>query len=123
MTWSPSHLRAPKTFARVAGVASEVGRNVTVACSNWHRTPTLDYVLVDGKQRIETVRRFLRGEVLAFGHSVRDFGELRIVQSRFVWRVVECKTREDILRLYLNINGGTPHTSVELDRIRAMLST
>ena len=60
-----------------------------------------------------------------FGHRLDEYtGELRIVQSRFVWRVVECKTPEDILRLYLNINGGgTPHTQDELDRVRVMLKT
>lgn len=106
-------------------MGGEVGRNITIACTNWSQIPTPSYVLVDGKQRIETVRRFLRGEIPVFGHRLDEYtGELRIVQSRFVWRVVECKTPEDILRLYLNINGGgTPHTQDELDRVRVMLKT
>lgn len=100
----------------------EVGRNLTIACSDWCPVPTPDYCLVDGKQRLETVRRFMRGELRPFGRTVQEFGELRITQSRFQWRVVECRTREDILRLYLNINGGgTPHTGEELAKVRMML--
>ena len=101
----------------------EVGRNLTIACSDWHTTPTPDYVLVDGKQRLETVRKFLRDEIPAFGHLYSQFtGSLRFTQARFKWRVVECKTRQDILRLYLNINaGGTPHTAEEIAKARALL--
>lgn len=101
----------------------EVGRNLTAACTSWHSSPTPNYVLVDGKQRLETVRRFMRNELAVFGHRFSEIeGHFRMIQSTFKWRVVECATHADTLQLYLNINaGGTPHTDDEIEKVRAMV--
>ncbi len=92
----------------------------------------LHAVLLDGKQRLETIRRFMRGELRVFaGVGGRDegyaFNEMstafqRIGRFSVEWRIVVVPTWEDVLRLYLLMNGGgTPHTAEELDRVRAML--
>ncbi len=98
----------------------EVGRNIIIACTDWRKQPTPNYALVDGKQRLETVRRFLRDELPVFGHRYSQIeGHFRFLHTRFRWRVVECRTQADILQLYLDINtGGTPHTPEEIEKVR-----
>lgn len=102
----------------------EVGRSIICATSNWQITPTPNYVLLDGKQRLESVRKFLRDEIEVFGCRFSTFrGNPRLMQFRFKWRVIECKTRADILRTYLNLNGGgTPHTEEDLAKVRSLLA-
>jgi len=100
----------------------EVGRNITFCTmseGHWEWGPI---TLVDGKQRLETARMFMRGELKAFGLFRSQFtGHMRIYQD-FVFRVCNLPSREDILQLYLNINaGGTPHTTEELDKVRELL--
>jgi len=80
------------------------------------------YEILDGKQRLEAVRAFLRGDLPIFGHRFSEYtGHLRVFHS-FKWKICTLETREEVLQLYLNINaGGTPHTQAELDRVWAML--
>jgi len=80
-------------------------------------------VLVDGKQRLEAVRAFLRDEVEVFGTKYSEFEDkLRGTVARFNFRVCSLSSREEILELYLNINaGGTPHTQEELRRVQELL--
>lgn len=125
--WTDAQRSAYVEYALKGG---EVGRVLTFVCSDWEPIPVPGYAILDGKQRLESVRRFLRGDVRVFagpakpeGYAFGEFtGSLRSVQARFSWRVVIAPTRTDILRLYLQINaGGTPHTSDELDRVRGLL--
>lgn len=100
----------------------EVGRNITFNCPGWMGDFEGPFELVDGKQRLEAVRRFMRGDLVVFGHSFPEFtGVMRMHLSDFTFCVCSIPTRAEILELYLNINaGGTPHTSAELDRVRAL---
>jgi hypothetical protein len=102
----------------------EVGRNITWNCSTWGTTYSTPVELVDGKQRLEAVRSFMRGDLPAFGHTYPEWtGTIRMVVTGFKFRVCALPTQEEVLQLYLNINaGGTPHTQEELDRVRAMLA-
>ena len=79
--------------------------------------------LVDGKQRLEAVRRFMRSELPVFGgHVLRDIrGHLRLFNGRLKWRVVALESEAELLDLYLAINaGGTPHSPDEIAKVRAM---
>jgi len=100
----------------------EVGKNITWNCRDWERPAPDDAIeLVDGKQRLEAVRRFIRGDLEVFGMRYREADTLRIHHARFKFRVCSL-SRADVLRLYLNINaGGTPHTAEEIDRVRGLL--
>jgi len=107
----------------------EVGRNITFVCKDWNGD-NKDFALLDGKQRLEAVRQFMAGKLRVFpdharpeGYCFTDFsGHFRWITHNFKFRVVECATKADILRLYLNINaGGTPHTKKELDKVSEML--
>lgn len=100
----------------------EVGRNITFNCPGWMSNWKGPFELVDGKQRLEAVRSFLRDEFRAFGYLCSEFDSLRSLNFSFRFRVCTIPDRAGILQLYLNINaGGTPHTEEELTRVRALL--
>lgn len=101
----------------------EVGRIITWNSVGWMSTWDNPAELVDGKQRLEAVRKFLRGEIKAFGTRYNEFEDRpSFTDHTFIFNVCKLQTREEILELYLNINaGGTPHTKEELDKVRKML--
>lgn len=90
------------------------------------------YAIVDGKQRMETVRRFLRGEFRVFaGLGGRPEGWLyaeldrslsRVLNTTFRWQLVLVESYDELLRLYIKINrGGTQHTDEEIAKVEALL--
>ncbi len=104
-------------------MGGEVGMQITWNSPDWdsdYRRPT---ELIDGKQRIEAVRGFMRDDIPAFGALRSEYSDrLRMIGPRFEFLVCKLETRQEILQLYLNINaGGTPHTKDELDRVRELL--
>lgn len=105
-------------------MGGDVGRNLTFNCVGWMEDWRGPYEIVDGKQRLEAARAFLRNDFKAFGHYYKEYTDkLRITKVFFNWRVCSIKNRAEILQLYLNINaGGTPHTKKELDKVRKMLN-
>lgn len=126
--WTPAQRRYYIEYCMQGG---EIGRNITLTCRSWNSGYRLqDYSICDGKQRVETVRRFMRGEIGIFpdadkpeGYHFGDFtGKFRWAIHSLRFQVVECRTKADILSLYLKINaGGTPHTQAELNKVRKML--
>ena len=86
-----------------------------------------EMTLVDGKQRLEAVRKFVRNELPVFGGTLlNDFDNpkklLRSNGAQFEFGVNVLKTRKEILTWYLQINtGGVVHTKAELDKVRGML--
>jgi len=105
-------------------MGGELSKTLVFAANNWNAGTTTVLALLDGKQRLEAVRGFLRGEVYAFRRTFQELkGPLRIVKHGFRFRVVELRTRADMLKLYLALNvGGTPHAPEEIQRVQAMLS-
>ena len=119
----------------------ETGKNLLVAhtgrLSHYKTRPDgtvylPDYVLVDGKQRLDAVRRFMRDEFTVFagvageadGYRWSPLGRWRTrrVGLAFKWRLVVCKNRNEILCLYVMFNaGGTAHSHEEIERVRAMM--
>ncbi len=103
-------------------MGGEVGRNIVFNSPDWGRGYQRPTELVDGKQRLEAVRAFMRDEFPVFGHVFSAYTDKLTNLLTFKFRVCSLETREEILQLYLNINaGGTPHTKDELDRVRALL--
>lgn len=103
----------------------ELSRLVIINAPRWEKDGYVGATLVDGKQRLEAIRAFMRDELRIFGgHRLSDFtGHLRLIQGRLKWRVVALETEAEVLDLYLAINaGGTPHTAEELARVRALRS-
>jgi hypothetical protein len=104
----------------------ESGRVLYWNHPNWMGSFKGYLTLVDGKQRMEAVRAFLRNEVEVFGGYRLKEMEPRFVglgHADFRMRIAKLPTRKQMLQWYLMINaGGTPHTSDELDRVRALLA-
>jgi len=100
----------------------EASRVILFNHPNWQGSYKGLMVLVDGKQRLEAVRGFLRDEVKVFGGYVfSDFEDRLPFDCSFTIQVTTVKTREAVLQLYLGVNGGVAHTEAELDRVRKLL--
>ena len=115
--WTEKQQRDYVEFCLRGGVgSSEIRWN----CVGWMGSFRGPFVLVDGKQRLESVRKFLRGELSVFGRTREQFtGPLR---CDFIFRVNDLPTRELVLKWYLEINsGGVVHSTEELDRVRKLL--
>ena len=105
---------------------SEVSRLIIFNHTTWNTLSgnrEKSMTIVDGLQRLEAVRKFMRGELRVFGLLVGEFsGRLRMTNARFQMRVLSLPTEAAVIRLYLALNGGgTPHSAEELDRVRALL--
>jgi hypothetical protein len=106
----------------------DVSRTLVFNAPFWDRISEVpfedQYVeLLDGKQRLEAVRAFLRGDIAVFGQKFDEFeGPFPTMNYRFRFHVCCLETRVEVLELYLKINaGGTPHSQQELDRVRGLL--
>lgn len=80
-------------------------------------------VIVDGKQRIHAVTRFLNNHVKAFGQYHDDFeGSPDLLTANFQFFINNLKTKAEVLKWYLEFNSaGTPHTQGELDKVKFLL--
>lgn len=126
--WTDEQRRAWVEYVLQGG---ETGRNVTFVTDDWRSGEEATFIaILDGKQRLETVQRFLRGEVRIFadavkpeGYAVNEIGGVfRGLLYTLKFRVIEVPNRAAALTLYLQFNGGgTPHSEAELLRVRALL--
>lgn len=103
----------------------------------WNEYPDGAHVLVDGLQRLTSVRMFMRDEIAIFagqgGDPENEGWHKSEIDPRAIRRISgggflrftinQLKTRADVLRWYIELNaGGTPHSDEEIERVRAMLS-
>lgn len=97
-------------------------RDIYWNCSSWMDKFDTPVELVDGKQRIEAVRRFLRSEIKAFGYYYKEYKDSLPLNASFRFHVNNLKTRADVLQWYLDLNdGGVVHTKEELLKVRKLL--
>lgn len=84
-----------------------------------------DFVIVDGKQRLQALMQFLNNEIPAFGSLLREFDRPAVLLRRNIniaLQVNDLKTRKEVLQWYIDINSaGTPHTNCELARVKRLL--
>jgi len=99
------------------------GRDLHFNCNGWMNTWKGPFVIVDGKQRLEAARAFIRGEVPIFGgHYFKDIEGRLPHQANFLMCVNDLKTRAEVIKWYLEMNtGGTPHTQDEIAKAQALL--
>ena len=91
-------------------------------CPDWGSGARRKMVLVDGLQRVTACMRFLQNEIPAFGHLHSEWDGLARSDIGLVVRVNDLKTREEVLRWYLEINtGGVVHTDEEISKVRKLL--
>lgn len=102
------------------------GRTIYLNNPAWQRQRESndEFVLVDGKQRVQALRRFFADEIPAFGHLNSQYSdEPDFLRQGFKINVNNLATREEVLRWYIEFNsGGTPHTAEEIDRVRGLLA-
>jgi hypothetical protein len=120
--WTEEQQRAYVEHVLRGGWAS---RQILFNCFGWKGPGDCGaVVLVDGKQRLEAVRKFLRNDLTIFGGNRRsDFiDRLHPLTASFRMCVNDLPTREDVLRWYLELNsGGTPHASAEIEKVQRLL--
>jgi len=106
----------------------EVGKVIIVNAPGFNEGTSTVAEIVDGKQRLTAMTRFITNELRIFGtdghpgHLYREIEGRPRMMIGFKWRVVDLD-RKGILKLYLSLNGGgTQHTHEELDRVRVLLA-
>lgn len=103
-------------------MGGEIGKNIYFNHPNWQGNYKGVMELIDGKQRLNAVHKYLNNEIKAFGYYHKEYEDkLRITNTNFIFNVTTLKTRREILQLYLNINGGIAHSDEELLRVKRML--
>ena len=100
------------------------GANVLLwNCPGWMNAFDGPYQLVDGLQRFTAVRDFLQNKIPAFGNYRKDIKGFMPSYCEFIWHVNNLKSREEILRWYIEINeGGIVHTNEEINRVKQLLA-
>lgn len=95
---------------------------------SWHGT----MYLVDGKQRLEAVLRFLHDDLPVGtdwpgyptgGLVLSQFEDRLSHEHSFKFHVNDLATYPEVLQWYLDLNeGGVVHTQTELDHVRQLLA-
>ena len=97
-------------------------RAIYLNCAGWGYSYEGPYVLVDGKQRLQAVRRFLANEIPAFGARIDEYTDKLHMDYSFDWYINDLATRAEVLQWYLDLNsGGVVHTSDELAKVKTLL--
>lgn len=99
------------------------GMELYFNCVGWMGTFKGPFVIVDGKQRLEAARAFMRDEVPVFGgYRCSEIKGKLPMHAQFVMCVNDLATRAEVLKWYLEMNtGGTPHTPEEISRVKQLL--
>ncbi len=113
-------------------------RELYFNCRGWMGSFDGPMLLVDGKQRLEAVRRFMRDELRVFptftlrdgwnvethaGHLISEIGGRLGYDCAFYFNVNDLKTRAQVLQWYIDLNdGGVAHTSEEIAKVRDLLA-
>jgi hypothetical protein len=99
------------------------GNEILWNCAGWMKDWKGPLYLVDGLQRITSVRMFMQNKLRVFGSVFSDFSDkLDWIRTGFVFYVNDLDSYADVLQWYLDINdGGTVHTQEEINKVRNML--
>lgn len=115
------------------GVVTLADLTIRFNAPAWNSAPSGDLSprvqCIDGLQRLTAIRRFVNGEIRAFGLTAEDLNDsqYRVLEGaggRFRMKVAiyTFQNRADLLQHYLDLNaGGTPHSPSEIDRVRKLL--
>jgi uncharacterized protein with ParB-like and HNH nuclease domain len=119
--WTEAQQIAYVEYVLQGGIS---GRDLYFNCTGWQGSYEGPFVIVDGKQRLNAVLKFLRNELPIFGgHLMKDIEGRLPTTATFNICVNDLKTRAEVLQWYLEMNtGGTPHTEQEIEKVKAMLT-
>lgn len=84
----------------------------------------MDYVCVDGLQRITAAQKFIHNEIKVFGSYFDEYEDkMRLVNNTLILNVNDLKSEKEVLQWYIDMNaGGTPHTTEEIDRVKKLIN-
>lgn len=125
--WSEDQQRKYIEYILRGGIS---GREIYWNQAGWMNRFEGTLYLVDGKQRIEAVRRFMRDEIGIFkldysaplGHFRSEYERIMPLDAAFNWNINTLKTYKEVLQWYIDLNdGGIAHTSEEIDKVRVLI--
>lgn len=93
----------------------------------WSQFENSEMVIVDGKQRLTALIKFLNGELLVFKDLDSEeigykYEEINIEYVSVRLTINDLVDRADMLKWYLEMNEGqVAHTQDELDKVRDMM--
>lgn len=117
--WTEDQQRKYVEFCLRGGVGSN---ELRFNCAGWMKDYRGPFVLVDGKQRLEAVRKFLRNELIVFDQLCSDFGKQSVMHYNFLVCVNDLDNMKDVLQWYIDINsGGVVHTSEEIEKVKQLM--
>ncbi|MFK4705558.1 hypothetical protein ABIC83_002397 [Roseateles asaccharophilus] len=113
-------------------IRANAPRTIKFNCPGWQSRgdaagdiKPFTFQCIDGLQRLTSVRMYMAGDVKVFGGlTVTDLENSPFDPRRIHLQieVYEFRWREQLLQYYLDLNeGGSVHTTAELDRVRALL--
>jgi len=87
----------------------------------------IDFVLVDGLQRLTAIKRFVADNLPIFdGYYISDFEDSlkrRVLRYNLTININSLRSKREVLTWYIQMNaGGTPHTQAEIDKVEALLN-
>ena len=98
-------------------------RTIYFNCPGWMDDFHGPFVLVDGKQRLDAIMKFIRNEIPAFGHKISEYTDRMPVGQTLKFNINNLKTRKEVLQWYLDLNaGGVVHTSDEINKVKSLLA-
>lgn len=101
------------------------GGDILLNCPAWYDSSSVKdrtMRLIDGKQRLNAVLRFMNNKLPAFGYLLNEYeDEPRFTRTRFTLFINCLQSRKEVLQWYLEVNAGTPHTQDELERVKFLL--
>lgn len=110
--WLQHHLRGGKS-----------GRIIYFNFPGWRSSYKGDFVIVDGKQRLEAIRAFIENEIPVFGACYEEYTDPQMLRGMNTMRlnVNNLPTRAAVLQWYIEMNaGGTPHSDEEIAKVLAL---
>lgn len=111
----------------IRGAVTSAGLLIQFNCPAFAQRATGDLPeqmqCVDGLQRLTAIRRFVAGEIKAFGRTSAELKGTPFDPRRYTFRIAvhDFQTRAELLQYYLDLNaGGTPHSATEIERVRVL---
>jgi len=98
------------------------GKEIYFNHPNWMGSYKGEFVLVDGKQRLNAAFEFLNGNIPIFGCKLKDWSGAIPSDIGFHFNIARLSMRKEVLHWYLDFNaGGTPHSKKEIQLVRNLL--
>lgn len=105
------------------GGANSTGLNIIrFNCPGWMKTFTGKMSIIDGKQRLSSVLRFIDNEIPAFGYYFKEYEDKPRSDSQLIFMINDLPTLKDEIEWFLQINAlGTPQSKSHIEKVKRML--